>query len=242
MSVPQNIVCKLESVRSGRSSVNRSDRHGHTLLHWAASRGDTQMCSELLAMPGVNVNVKSNKGLTPLSLAFGKGHKECCVQLIEAGASVDIIAACCFAKSGDVMCLRAILKTNPDIIFNKSNSQNLTLLHCASSRGQAECVQWLCAQPGINASARCARDHTALYYAVLGNHEVCARILLEAGANVVELDALAKPQWLIEMALGVALAKIARLEEQAKQSPPIVRKRHRRNASEEAAAMLCDLE
>jgi ankyrin repeat protein len=233
----------LESVRSGRFGLNKSDCNGHTLLHWAAASGDVQLCSELLAIPGVNVDAKSNKGVSPLSLAFGKGHKACCLQLIEAGASVNITAACHFAKSGYVMCLRAILKKNPEIIFHNSTTQNLTLLHAASAFGQAECVELLCNQPGIDVSARCARGHTALYYAIRGNNPECARILLEAGANVTELEALAKPQWLVEMALGVALAKIARMEKYFEEHPvSIQRKRHRRNLSEEAASMLCNLE
>lgn len=55
-------------------------------LAWSSIRGDLDMTSLLLGLDGISVNIKCQKGRTPLSFATEKGHADIVRLLLEAGA------------------------------------------------------------------------------------------------------------------------------------------------------------
>jgi ankyrin repeat protein len=67
--------------------ANDRDSDGQTPLHWAASRGHTEVAKLLLAS-NAEVNAESNSGETPLQLAAIGGHKEAAGLLLVHNADI----------------------------------------------------------------------------------------------------------------------------------------------------------
>jgi ankyrin repeat protein len=68
--------------------VNAADEKRHTLLHWAAREGATEI-AKLLIDKGADVNAIDYIGSTPLHIALWKGDKDIAELLIEKGADVN---------------------------------------------------------------------------------------------------------------------------------------------------------
>ncbi|XVE67379.1 hypothetical protein DITRI_Ditri08aG0155500 [Diplodiscus trichospermus] len=59
------------------ASQGRQDKDGCTPLHWAALRGNAEACTVLVhAGAKQELAVKDNAGLTPVHLAYDKGHRQ----------------------------------------------------------------------------------------------------------------------------------------------------------------------
>ncbi|WP_422461725.1 ankyrin repeat domain-containing protein [Endozoicomonas sp. ALB115] len=59
------------------SLAKEKDKRGWTALHWAASKGHTEIVREPVSVPGINVNEKNNVGSTALDFAAEGGHTDC---------------------------------------------------------------------------------------------------------------------------------------------------------------------
>ncbi|KAI4375920.1 hypothetical protein MLD38_013734 [Melastoma candidum] len=67
------------------ASQERQDKDGCTPLHWAALRGNTEACTVLVhAGTKKELTIKDNKGVTPVDLAFDKGHRPVAIFLSNA--------------------------------------------------------------------------------------------------------------------------------------------------------------
>ena len=72
-----------------RANVNSKDNSGSTILHQAASFGNLDVVSILLA-PGAETEIRDNRGRTPLWVAAKRCHNECMLALIGYGADVNV--------------------------------------------------------------------------------------------------------------------------------------------------------
>jgi len=129
------------------------------LIH-AVNTGDLTGTRKLLnAHPGL-VNIADNNGMTPLSIAAGRGHAEIVKLLLNRKADI-----------------RAV------------NQQKQTALHLAALGGNEECVKILLAA-GASPSARDFKDDLPLHFAAITSHVGVARLLLaqKIGLNTKDHD------------------------------------------------------
>jgi len=128
------------------------------LLDIAAAYGDRDFAEVLLANK-VDINVKDNKGLTPLHWAAAQGHNDVVALLLANKADVNIKASNGYtplhgaALAGHVEVVKLLLANNADP--NARADDGGTALHLAASRGHLEIVELLLAgKADINAKAQ----------------------------------------------------------------------------------------
>jgi ankyrin repeat protein len=73
-----------------KESINSSDKHRRTPLHYAVLRGEEEKLSPLLAQ-GAEVNVKDRYGYTPLHYAVRRNHLNIVKILLSEGAQVNAV-------------------------------------------------------------------------------------------------------------------------------------------------------
>ena len=156
---------------NGGASVELRDSIGRTCLHWAASGGYTTVCSALFHQ-GLPVDVLDQGGWvwcfigdacwlekisnrrTPLHCAAYGGFSECVTVLLELGADV-----------------------------NRQDYEGISALHWACSAGHLDTVQLLLSTGAVPNLMEANGDRlTCLDYAIIGNHQEIAQLLIEQGA------------------------------------------------------------
>ncbi|KAK1803818.1 hypothetical protein P4O66_003771 [Electrophorus voltai] len=136
---------------------------------------------------GHSVNVLTVDHVSPLHEACIGSHVACARALIDAGANVNVTTidgvsplfnAC---SAGSVLCLELLLESGarPQVLAPCQPSP----IHEASSRGHSQCVEVLIAW-GIDVDYETRNMGTPLYTSCLCREFVCARKLLDGGANV----------------------------------------------------------
>lgn len=71
------------------ADLNKLDKDGLSLLHWAADRGSAKVLTILL-LHGADVNVRDSEGQTALHYAVSCGHLDCVRVLLENGADLSL--------------------------------------------------------------------------------------------------------------------------------------------------------
>ena len=89
-------VACFELLRDAGANLEAKDARDYRPLHFSALRADVEMVS-LLIQAGVNVNVTSRDGFTPLHettsrLSYVKSNVDCADLLLKAGAAVNVKA------------------------------------------------------------------------------------------------------------------------------------------------------
>ena len=105
----------------GKIDINMGSECG-TLLSFASYKGHANLVRELLSMPGIDVNLAHQTGMTPLYYAAQEGHAEV---------------------------VKLLLNTR-GINVNLSVHTGATPLYIAAQKGHVEVVRLLLAAPGIN--------------------------------------------------------------------------------------------
>ena len=102
----------------------------------------------------------------------------------------DVIKA---AKAGDVAKIRALLKTDRDLV-NALDTDGSTPLHCAAWKGHIEMVAFLL-EAGAKVNAHNQNEHwgtTPLHAAAHANQAAIAQLLIDNGAEVKAQDLYGK--------------------------------------------------
>ncbi|OVA06696.1 Tetratricopeptide TPR-1 [Macleaya cordata] len=130
-----------------RTVSSIKDEDGRGALHFAASRGNLNICKYLIEELKLDVDVKDGTGETPLARATIEGRLSTVEYLLEKGA-------------------------NPEI----SDDENVTPLHCAAMRGHKEIITLLLSR-GINVDVINDFGTPLQYAVATGNHEAVKVLL-----------------------------------------------------------------
>ena len=144
---------------------------GMTALHIAATEGNTEMVAKLLTVAGIEIDMETSMGATPLYDAAGWGNTEIMRMLVTVGADI-----------------------------NKQDGHGWTPLHQTCAYGHvlgAELLLNLGADPDIQGTV----GDTALHTAVAFAYQDVVEVLLESGADLsIEDDYdMTGLDWAVEM-------------------------------------------
>ncbi|XP_063314226.1 ankyrin repeat and SOCS box protein 5 isoform X1 [Pelobates fuscus] len=154
-------------------------------LHEAASQGRLLALKTLLSQ-GYNVNTLTIDHVTPLHEACLGDHVGCARTLLEAGANVNattidgvtpLFNAC---SRGSASCVELLLEYGAKAHWESCLPSPT---HEASSKGHSECLDILISWD-IDVDQDIPHLGTPLYVACKGQHIMCVKKLLYAGANV----------------------------------------------------------
>ena len=149
-------------LRYRKIDINMGSEYG-TLLCSASFNGHAGLVRELLSMPGIDVNLAHQTGMTPLYRAAQNGHVEV-VKLLLAARGINV---------------------------NLTEMEGVTPLYIAAQNGRVEVVKLLLAAPGININLAEMEGATPLYIAAQNGHVEVVRLLLAApgiNVNLVEME------------------------------------------------------
>ncbi|KAA0709469.1 Ankyrin repeat and SOCS box protein 5 [Triplophysa tibetana] len=181
---------RREAARISADFYGNGQGHGSwgdlSPLHDAASQGRLLALKTLIAQ-GHSVNVLTIDHISPLHEACIGSHLACARALIDAGANVNVTTidgvtplfnAC---SAGSLPCLELLLQSDARpqalAIFQPSP------IHETVSRGHFKCLEVLVAW-GVDADYEIPHMGTPLYSACRCREFLCARKLLDGGANV----------------------------------------------------------
>jgi len=192
------------------ADVNATEADGTTALHYAVHQDDVELVRRLIRA-GARVNAKNEFGATPMSEAAIVGNAAMLGLLLEAGADVESAnadgqtALMVVARSGRVDAARLLLSRGANVnAVEKWRGQ--TALMWAAAQHQPAMVKELVAR-GADVNARSMVNNwgrqvtaepraiyrpagglTPLLYAAREGCVDCARVLVEAGADLNVAD------------------------------------------------------
>jgi len=195
----------LELVKDG-ADVNATESNGTTALHWAVYNNDLPLVKALIA-EGADVNAVNRYGSTPMSEAATVGDYDVVKALLDAGADVDSpnehnqTTLMIVVRSDNVETAKLLIERGADVnAVEDWQGQNAVIF--AAAQSQPEMLKLLLdagADPDsrslpnkrdryISAERRYqwrpAGGIPALGYAAREGCLTCARVLVEAGANM----------------------------------------------------------
>jgi ankyrin repeat protein len=195
-------------LEKGASLRCRTYQEDETPLHVAARLGYTEICRALLTRAG-NLNLKSRRDATALTLAVKEKHYTIVNLLCDAGANMEesnekgqtplLIAV---ELSSAEMCRKLLgYGANP----NARDLRGRTCLHYLSmalaSDGKLELVKLLIAAGMQNIQQEDVDRYTPLHYAAFRGHVALAELLIACGADVNKFYA-----WRLDTPLNMAIS------------------------------------
>jgi len=194
------------SMLDKRVDVNAPEADGTTALHWAVQRGDLELVQRLIRA-GANVKAKNDYGSTPMSEAAVLARTPILDALIKAGADVESpnadgqTALMVVARTSQIDAARLLIARGANVnAVEKWRGQ--TALMWAVAQNQPAMVKELLAH-GADVNARSTINNwqrqvtaepraiyrpagglTPLLYAAREGCAECARLLVDAGADI----------------------------------------------------------
>lgn len=89
-SVEQSIVSQLNECLVKKQDPNILNKHGEGALHIAAEKGDIAICSILMSVAFINLNITDTRGTTPLMLSVIYEHRHFARALLRNGANPNL--------------------------------------------------------------------------------------------------------------------------------------------------------
>jgi uncharacterized protein len=189
-----------------RADVNAPESDGTTPLHWAVHRGDLDLAQRLIRA-GAKVNVKNNYGSTPMSEAAILGRADLLEALLKAGADVESpngdgqTALMIVARTSRVDAARLLLAHGAKVNAVEQWRGQTALMWAVAQKQPAMVAELVKSGADVNARStvnnwerqvtaepraiyRPAGGLTPLLYAAREGCGECARILVEAGADL----------------------------------------------------------
>ena len=146
-------VQKVHDLVISGTSPNLTDVSGRPAIGWAALEGHTDVVTELLKAPRIQINATDKDGNTALILAAQRGHADTVDTLIHAKAKL-----------------------------NLDNRDGMTALILAAQNGFVHCVQLL-VKAGADATIQDRTGRTALDWAQDNNRQDVIRFLRSSGVK-----------------------------------------------------------
>ncbi|PHH92703.1 hypothetical protein CDD83_5940 [Cordyceps sp. RAO-2017] len=160
--------------------------HEHGLLSLAAEYGQEGIVHLLLAVDGIDLNVKHGSQWTPLAVASRKGHLGVARMLVKAGADLRVgydgwTPLNVAANSGHVEIVRFLCDSGSSV--GEPSDTGWTPLKSAACNGHREVVELLLGR-GANVHAAAERDWTPLHSAASFGHAAIVGLLVDHGAKM----------------------------------------------------------
>nr|XP_020461665.1 ankycorbin isoform X2 [Monopterus albus] len=175
--------------KKGTSAV-KLDSEGKSALHVAASRGQTDCLSVILAH-GADLSITDAAGFNPLHLAAKNNHTECCKKLIQSKCPIDAVdstgktALHHTAASGNIETVQLLCELRSSIALK--DADGLTPLLLSAKHAHVEvCSTLLDYGAEINACDNSGR--TALMLAAESNAVSVVEVLVQRGADLAAVD------------------------------------------------------
>ena len=186
-----------------KSFLERTDRHGTTLLMSACWSGEAEVVEFLLAN-GVRVQERDGKERTALHFAASNNSVDVVKLLLRAGAWMNdedingLIPLHCASKHGRTETTLFLIQNGCNV--NRSirlryiflpdlgnHLQGATALHLAAHNGHNDTVRALI-QKGAKTNGLTSKGQTALMMAAEGGHMTTVQLLLSKGADINASD------------------------------------------------------
>ncbi|XP_071115151.1 uncharacterized protein [Haliotis cracherodii] len=173
--------------------INKIGHNENTALHEAARHQSdrSQACVQLLIESNAEINVKNNRGATPLHEAVMSSNGETVKYLLEAGAyphsednskTSPLMSA---SLSGSFDIVEVLLNRKADIM--KQDVYGYTALHLASKAGHKDVVRILL-QRGADMNMLNKDKKTAFHLACQNGNEESVKILIDFRADIHHRD------------------------------------------------------
>jgi uncharacterized protein len=193
-----------------RIDVNIPEPDGTTALHWAVRLDDLNLVNRLIRA-GANVKASNRYGVTPIQLACTNGSASAVGRLLEAGESANATGP--YGETALMVCARTGKPEAAKVLIDHGASvdaveswRGQTALMWATAQGHPEMIKVLI-EAGADVNARSAlqkwerqrtlepRDKwlpegglTPLLFAAREGCAACARVLLDANADINVVD------------------------------------------------------
>jgi len=179
------------TVKSGNLDVNLKDtQYGMTALSFAVETSDLDLVNKikwikLLVSLGADVNIKTNKGITPMLMAILKEDTEVMKCLAEAGVDINlrdnedgktlIFFAAQLGKTESIKCLVSL---GADV--NTKDNKGYTPIFSATKTEVIKCLVEL----GADVNAKMINGGTPAHMAVSQNNVEALKCLKSLGADI----------------------------------------------------------
>ncbi len=160
-----------------------------TLLHFAASFGDTNI-TKLLLEEGASIDIRDQNKNTLLHLAASNGHTDTVKLLVEKEPDLSVVneegntSLHLAASNGHTDTVKLLMEKGSDLSAVNKNGD--TLLHLAASNGHTDIVKLL-VEKGSDLSAVNKNGDTPLNIAFYNNHTKIVKCLMEEEPRMKEV-------------------------------------------------------
>lgn len=147
----------------------------------AVKKGDLTSVKEWLAKDRDLVNMRSEKGFSPVTLAAYYGKKEVLQTILQHRPTLSLHEA---SIVGDLGRVREFVEKDRDLANDTSAPDGFSPLGLAAHFGKPDVVKYLLSKGADVNFAAAENGFTALTGAIAGGHPEIVRMLIDAGANV----------------------------------------------------------
>lgn len=192
VAVEQGHLNTIDYLIGHNIDLNLVDNYGCTSLHRAAALGYDECCN-LLIKHGASPYIRDSNGLLPIQYAIITGHANLINifmdfkydSLVDSN-NLSLLHYACFY--GHSTCAETLFDYE-DTIRLSINKTSFTLLHCVCLGGHESFINYLIIRFGDSLlHSRDSLGRTALHICALNDEIDCARLLIEHGCNLNELN------------------------------------------------------
>ncbi|XP_076766043.1 uncharacterized protein LOC143432928 isoform X1 [Xylocopa sonorina] len=173
--------------------VDSRNNYGRAPIHWAASRGNTEII-EMLIQAKCDIEARDKFGMRPLHMAARYGHRDAVKMLINAGANVSAVnkkqhtLLMCAARGNNVRVVEYLAEAVESLNGDAIDSTGATALHHAASAGHPTMITTLSNVPRIELNATDKKGQTPMHCGCAEEHLEAVEVLIGLGANVDAQD------------------------------------------------------
>jgi ankyrin repeat protein len=175
-------------LKADKSALQKTTRSKSTLLHLAASAGQTKAVAFLLEH-GAKVDATEDSGYTPLHLACGQGHEEAVRELLakkadtQAKTKYSELQPLHLATLAGKLGVAKILITEKAPLKATVGDSELSIMHLAARAGHRDLLAFFHSK-GLSVDESDKNKMTPLHHAAEFGQKSCVEFLIEKKANV----------------------------------------------------------